>query len=157
VSFVEANEEKEKIRRLVQRVKETETPGRHGAAFCYSRAVYAAFHEIAALREEKFSLAAICKVMESDGLLPERACPHSFRRAFRRELARRNKAAMTQRGDNQIGGVGRKESAAPPKEVEGRGKNPDYKESVNFRRQCGNDQILGSGVIKKLPDGSFVY
>ena len=52
-----ADEEKEKIKRLTQRVKETETPGRRRVASCYSRVAYAVFHEITALREEGFSMA----------------------------------------------------------------------------------------------------
>ena len=94
---MEIDEEKGKIRHLAQRVRETETPGKHGAAYCYTRAAYAAFHEIVELREERFTLAAICKVMERDGLLPEHANPHSFRRAFKKELASREKAAKVQR------------------------------------------------------------
>ena len=155
---METDEAMEKIGRLVQRVKESETPGRHGAAYCYSRVVYAAFREIAALRDERFSLAAICRVMESDGLLPERACPHSFRRAFRRELDRRSKATMKQRGDNPGSGPSKKESVALPREstAEGRGKSPIDKESGRFKQSAGNDPTSGGG-IKKLLDGSFEY
>ena len=70
---MDADEEQERIGNLVQRVREIETPGRYGAAYCYSKAVYAAFREISALRGEGFSMTAICKVMESDGLLPKSA------------------------------------------------------------------------------------
>ena len=156
---METYEKMEKIGSLVQRVKESETPGRHGATYCYSRVVYAAFREIAELRDEKFSLAAICRVMESDGLLPERACPQSFRRAFRRELARRNKAAMKQRGDNSVSDPSKKESFALSREstAEGRGKNPTDKESGRFTRSAGKEPTSGSGGIKKLLDGSFEY
>ena len=137
-----ADEEMKRIS-LVQRVRETETPGKYGAAFCYSKAVYAAFGEILALREEGFSMVAICKVMKSDGLLPKNANPYSFRRAFKREFTRREKTAKIHGGNNPIGDVN--ESAAPIRKhiAADNGKNAIEK--------------TGGGAVKKLPNGSFEY
>ena len=146
---MEADEEMEKIRCLVQRVRETKTPGRHGATYCYSRLVYVAFREIAALREERFSMAAICKVMESDGLLPERASLNSFRRAFRREVARRNKAA------NRVNApVDKANPAAVSPNKAAQNKMGETEKELN-RKMSGRVVNTGLGKIIKNSDGSF--
>jgi DNA-binding transcriptional MerR regulator len=153
VTFVEPNDEREKIKRLVLRVRETETPGRQGAAFCYAKAAYAAFREITALRDEGFSMAAIHKVMEIDGLLPENSSPHSFRRAFRRELARRDRAATATRNEHQDSDTGKQEAASgSAKPSEGA-----EAERERIRRQASATAKTGSGAIVKRADGGFDF
>ncbi len=74
---MDMEEEAEKIKNLFQSIRELETPGRHAPSYCYSRVSYTAFREITALREEGFSMAAICRSLERDGLLPESAMRRS--------------------------------------------------------------------------------
>jgi hypothetical protein len=161
VAIVEPDGEREKIRRIALRVRETETPGRRGAAFCYARAAYAAFREISELRGEGFSMAAICKVMENDGLLPKGASRHSFRRAFRKELARRGRAAKAERGEHPAANAaGKKEPRAPARKPAAADKpeNPvSGAEDEKLKELTGNVVDTGTGVIRKLPNGSFDF
>ena len=147
---MDADEEKARISNLIHRVRETETPGRYGAAYCYSKVVYAAFREISALREEGFSMTAICKIMESDGLLPKNASPFSFRRAFKRELARREKTAKIPGSNNPVNDARGKESAAS------RSKHIENEAGIS-EKLIGNDVKKDIHAKKKLHDGSFEY
>lgn len=151
---MEPDDEMEKIRNIVLSVRETETPGRHSEAFYYARAAYTAFREINALREEGFSMAAICKVMERDGLLPKDASRDSFRRAFRKELARRDRASK-----HSISEARKKK---PPAHVqksaeEDMKKKPVGMEAEKFKELIGNVVDTGTSVIRKLPGWSFDF
>jgi len=77
---------------LLDDIKLTETPGKHGGEFSYAQAIYAYFDEIEKLKSEGFTLATICKFLEKKEVLPINANPYSLRRAFRRELNRRKQA-----------------------------------------------------------------
>jgi DNA-binding transcriptional MerR regulator len=152
--IVETDDEMEKIRNIVLNVRETEIPGRHSEAFYYAKTAYTAIREISALREEGFSMAAICKVMERDGLLPKDASRNSFRRAFRKELARRDRASKlsiseTRKKEPQARS---KKSAETDKE-----KNPVSMEAEKFKELTGSVVDTGTSVIRKLPGGSFDF
>jgi len=160
---METEEETEKIRRLAQCVRKTETPGIRRSAHCYSRAVYSAFSEIAVLREEGFSLTAIYKVMKAEGLLPEHARLNSFQKAFKKELARRSKMTKTQGTNNPSGGTNKKiptevspvisERKKPEAKVAGR----EETGAERIKRMTSNTVHIGTGTIIKHADGSFDY
>jgi hypothetical protein len=78
----------EAVTRLIDEENATGDP----KADSYSRTVFLAFEKIRALRERRISLARICRSFEISGMLPENANPHSFRQAYAREMARRNKS-----------------------------------------------------------------
>jgi DNA-binding transcriptional MerR regulator len=84
---------------LLEGIRETETPGKRGSEFVYAQAVYGCFGEIEELKAEGFTLATICKYLESKGVLPAGSDPRSFCRAFRRrrEAARREQATLKER------------------------------------------------------------
>jgi hypothetical protein len=77
----------EAVTRLIDEENAIGSPG----ADSYSRTVFLAFEKIRALRERRVSFARICRSFEISGMLPENASPHSFRQAYAREMARRNK------------------------------------------------------------------
>lgn len=79
--------------RLLEDIRVTETPGKRGGEFFYAQVIYAYFDEIEKLKTEGFTLTTICKFLEKKGALPTDSDPRSFRRAFRREFARRQQAA----------------------------------------------------------------
>jgi DNA-binding transcriptional MerR regulator len=161
VAFVKPDDEREKIKRLALRVRETETPGRQGAAFCYSKAAYAAFSEITALREEGFSMATIHKVMESDGLLPKNSSPYSFRRAFRRESARRERAAKAPREEHPHSDTGKREAVTsatkPAAADEGKILDEEGAERERIRKMTSVTVKTANGTIVKHADGSFDF
>ena len=76
-------------------IRKTESPGRKGGAFPYAKTIYGYYAEIQELSDEGFSLATICSYFQKKGILPGDADVHSFRRAFRREVARRKKVTKT--------------------------------------------------------------
>ena len=76
---------------LLEEIKETEIPGKGGGGFFYAQVVYGHFDAIEKLKVEGFTLTTICRFLEKKGALPPNADPHSFRRAFRREIARRQR------------------------------------------------------------------
>ena len=78
--------------RLLEDIRATETPGKRGGEFFYAQMIYGYFDEIEKLKGEGFTLTTICKFLEKKGALPEKSDPRSFRRAFRREAARRQRA-----------------------------------------------------------------
>lgn len=158
---MEPNDEREKIKRLALRVRETETPGRQGAAFCYSKAAYAAFREITALREEGFSMATIHKVMESDGLLPKNSSQYSFRRAFRRESARRERAAKAPRNEHPGNDTGKREAVTPAgKTAAAEGEkilDGAEAERERIKKMTSVTVKTANGTIVKHADGSFDF
>ena len=156
---MDADEEMERISNLVQRVRETETPGKYGSAYSYSKVVYAAFREISALSKEGFSMTTICKVMENDGLLPKSASPYSFRRAFKRELERRERTAKISGCNNSISdGKGKESAASSTKHIAtDNEKNVIENEAGRSKKQIGSDAKNDSQAIKKFHDGSFEY
>lgn len=79
------------MNRILEDIRSTEVPGKHGGTFFYAQAIYACFGDIQELKAEGFTLATICKFLKKKSLLPPDADPHSFRRAFRREIARRKR------------------------------------------------------------------
>jgi hypothetical protein len=81
----------EKLQGILAGIRETESPGRSGGGFSYARTVYACFAEIQNLTAEGFTLATICKFLETKGALPRGADRRSFCRAFRKERARRER------------------------------------------------------------------
>lgn len=76
---------------LLEEIRATEIPGKRGGDFFYARVVHSYFDEIEKLKSEGFSLATICNFLEKKGVLPPDSDPYSFRRAFRRKLARKSK------------------------------------------------------------------
>ena len=76
---------------LLDDIRVAETPGKRGGEFLYAQAIYAYFDEIEKLKAEGFTLATICKFLEKKEALPIGSNPYSFRRAFRREAARRKR------------------------------------------------------------------
>ena len=80
--------------RLLEDIKATETPGKRGGEFFYAQVIYAHFDEIEKLKTEGFTLTTICKFLEKKGVLPTDSDPRSFRRAFRRESARRQRTTL---------------------------------------------------------------
>ena len=76
---------------LLEDLKASEAPGRHGGDCLYAQAIYNNFDEIVKLKADGFTLMTICKFLEKKGALPKDSDPHSFRRAFRREAIRRQR------------------------------------------------------------------
>jgi hypothetical protein len=124
----------EAVTRLIDEENAIASPG----ADSYSRTVFLAFDKIRALRERRVSFARICGSFEISGMLPENASPHSFRQAYAREMARRNKA----------GNETAKRTPAPPVNPIGpdRARKPD---DTPVKAKPGR-------VIKNV-DGSFEY
>ena len=79
---------------LLEEVRATEIPGKRGGEFLYAKAIYAYFNEIEKLKAEGFTFITICKSLERRGILPKNSDPHSFRRAYRREIIRRQRTAL---------------------------------------------------------------
>ena len=79
---------------LLEEIRTTETPGKRGGEFLYAQAVYSCFSDIEILKAEGFTLATICKYLEKREILPKNSDPHSFCRAFRREIKRRQRAEL---------------------------------------------------------------
>ena len=77
---------------LLEDIRATETPGRRGGEFFYAQVIYGHFGEIEKLKAEGFTLTTICKFLEKKGALPSGSDLRSFRRAFRRETASRQRA-----------------------------------------------------------------
>ena len=86
-----------KLPDIVGDIRKTESPGRKTDTFSYAKAIYTYYEEIEQLTAEKFTMTTICKYLEGKGALPNDADVHNFRRAFRRERARREKLAMAQK------------------------------------------------------------
>jgi hypothetical protein len=104
----------------------------------YSRTVFLAFDKIRALRERRVSFARICGSFEISGMLPENANPHSFRQAYAREMARRNKT------DNETA----KKAPVPPV-------NPIRPDRA--RKPDDTPAKAKPGRVIKNADGSFEY
>jgi hypothetical protein len=124
----------EAVTRLID---EENTIGSSGAD-SYSRTVFLFFEKIRSLRERRVSFARICRSFEISGMLPENANPHSFRQAYARERARRNKT----------GNESAKKTQAPPVNPAG----PD-------RTRMPDDTPVKAkpGRVIKNADGSFEY
>ena len=91
----EKGQQEEKRLDILADIRKTESPGRKNGAFLYAKAIYGYYVEIQELSDEGFTLATICSYFQKKGILPDEADVHSFRRAFRREVARRKKATKT--------------------------------------------------------------
>jgi 2-keto-4-pentenoate hydratase/2-oxohepta-3-ene-1,7-dioic acid hydratase in catechol pathway len=76
---------------FLEDIREEEVPGKRGGDFFYAQVMYSHFDEIEKLKAEGFTLTIICKFLEKKGALPTNSDLHSFRRAFRREAARRQR------------------------------------------------------------------
>ena len=85
---------------LLEEIRLTETPGKRGGEFFYAQVVYAHFSEIEKLKTEGFTLATIYKFLEKKEVLPIDSDTHSFRRAFRREIARRQRVVLKEENAN---------------------------------------------------------
>jgi hypothetical protein len=68
-----------------------------GGAFVYAGAIYSYYDDIRELKADGFTFATICKFLEGKGMLPPDADRRSFCRAFRREAARRKRAAKAKK------------------------------------------------------------
>ena len=77
-----------------EEIRTTETPGKRGGESFYAQAIYSHFGEIKKLKTEGFTLATICKFLGKKGVLPMNSDPNSFRRAFRREIVRRQRTSL---------------------------------------------------------------
>jgi hypothetical protein len=93
-----------------EETRKTRMPGRSGA-FPYARAARLYFKEILELREEGFFLSTVCEILESRGLLPKGANPHSFRRAFRLESIRVKRVKNREKEDIRASGEAMENSA----------------------------------------------
>lgn len=80
-----------KVADILAEIRNVASPGRSGKAYPYAQTIYACFSEIEKLIDAGFTMATICKYLEGEGVLPNGADIHSFRRAFRREVARRSR------------------------------------------------------------------
>jgi hypothetical protein len=124
----------EAVARLIDEENAIGSPGSDS----YSRTVFLFFEKIRSLRERRISFARICRSFEISGMLPENANPHSFRQAYARERARRNKT----------GNEASKKTPVPPVNITG----PD-------RTRMPDDAPTKAkpGRIIKNADGSFEY
>jgi hypothetical protein len=146
----------EAVNRLIE--GENEIGGARPAR--YARTVYLAFEEIGRLLEMRVRLTEICESFESSGLLPENANAHSFRDAYRREKARRDKtrarpAKPLLRADKP----GADAEAQPAGSLEGaEQKSSDAdEEKERLKNIIGTVVDTGNGVIRKLPNGTFDF
>jgi DNA-binding transcriptional MerR regulator len=89
--YGKAGEAGEKVS-LFEDIRATEMPGKRGGEYLYAQAIFAYFNEIEKLKAEGFTMATICKFLEKKEVLPNNSDPYSFRRAFRREVVRRERA-----------------------------------------------------------------
>ena len=80
---------------ILTEIRETEMPGRGGAASPYAQIIYEYYAEIEELVGEGFAMVAICRYFQKKGVLASDADVHSFRRAFRRENLRRKRAGKS--------------------------------------------------------------
>lgn len=86
-----SNKNEERLNILVD-IREMESPGRRGCVSPYAQVIYGYYTEIQELLDDGFTMATVCSYFEKKGVLPDNADKHSFRRALRRETARRKKA-----------------------------------------------------------------
>jgi hypothetical protein len=104
-------------------IRETELPGRRGGVSHYARTVYACFAEIQNLTAEGFTLSTICKFLERKGVLPQGADTRGFCRAYRREVARRERPVRSKRAKAKEVSV-RNDNAAKLTEATGARREP---------------------------------
>lgn len=87
----EKGQQEKKRLDILADIRKTASPGRRGGNSPYAQAMYDYYAEIVELQSEGFTMATICKYLESKSALPNGADEHSFRRAFRREADRRKR------------------------------------------------------------------
>ena len=132
----------EAVARLMDEENAIGSPGSDS----YSRTVFLAFEKIRSLRERRISFARICRSFEISGMLPENANPHSFRQAYARERARRNKSG----GDTAKKTPAALMRPAMPDSAQDMGKD-------NARKLTGTAAKAKFGNVTKNTDGSFEY
>ncbi len=135
---------------ILDDIRAFEMPGKRGGDFCYAQAIYGNFSEIEKLKAEGFSLTTVCKFLEKKGALPPGADPRSFRRAFRREIARRRRAAPKEVLVRERKSANSKENI-PKRENAGTGTIPDREAPVIPTKRKNN--LTGRQVN---PDGTFM-
>jgi hypothetical protein len=153
---------------IVDEVLKTERPGRSGAKYIFAGTVYRYFNEIQFLLAGRFTLVTICKVLERRGDLPENCDPCSFRKAYRRELSRRESAAKFQDGVKR----GQKENADDAKSgktieplqrpsesapLDTRESSDEEYEKERIKELTSILVDTGTGVIRKFSNGSFEF
>ena len=135
---MEPQDRKSSLKSAIDRLLAEEDAAGSTDMYCYAKTVVTSFEEIQSLRTKGMRFDKICKLFETTGFLPENANVHSFRQAFLRESARRNRTnellrelkdgiarekqgkkpipAKTQipSGGNPAGGVNKKEPNTPP-------------------------------------------
>lgn len=101
---------------ILAEIRKTKSPGRRADASPYAQAIYEYYEEIQELAIEGFTMVTICKYFEGKGRLPNGADQHSFRRAFRRENARRERKAKPRETRGKIKNVQEKREVTLTKE-----------------------------------------
>ena len=168
----------------IEEILQHEKPLRRKGGYVYSIAARNFFNKIKVLRNRGFSFIQICGAFEKTGLLTEESNPYSFRQAFLRESAKRDRInellrelkddpavekpaparEQIQSGDNSASGVNKKDSSTPllinqeKKRQETKiARSCEETEEERIKKMMSVTVNTGTGIIVKHPDGSFDY
>ena len=137
--------------RLLEDIREVEVPGKRGGDFFYAQVIYGYFSEIEKLKAEGFTLTTICKFLEKKGALPADSDPRSFRRAFRREAARRRRATPK---EAKINDTAKKEVKAREDVLKNKALEVDAKQKPGFSFAPAKPKS-GKPGLQINPDNTF--
>jgi hypothetical protein len=170
-----ARSKREAIEEAVQRLTEEDEFLDSAVPYLYARTVRAAFEQIRSFREKGVSFIRICRSFALSGLLPKNASPHSFRSAYYREAARREKLGLDAQADSKpaADGATKTASAKPvlkttmtPRNTAADGANgaagtraaeTEEEKAARIKELSGTVVETPGGSVLKLSNGSFDF